>query len=173
MNYGIFGEPVKHRVFVSYHHDGDQAYYNLFSKTFHDTYDVLYDNSLERSVDSDDVKYVMRRIRENHIAGTSCTIVLVGAQTQYRKYVDWEISATLEKGHALIGVQLPSALITADQHVQVPLRLLDNINSGFALWVSWEQITASTALLSNYIANAKGRSTSLIDNSRARRVRNG
>lgn len=174
MSYGIFGAPVKHKVFVSYHHHGDQAYYNAFSNAFHDTYDVIYDNSLERSIDSDDVNYVMRRIRENHITGTSCTIVLVGAESPKRKYIDWEIAATLEKQHALIGVRLPTARMTADnQHVIVPDRLHDNIRSGFASWLTWAQITASTANLEGYIAEAKNRSLTLIDNTRARRVRNG
>lgn len=180
MSYGILGDdfrplaPVNHKVFVSYHHHGDQAYYNAFSTAFHDTYDVIYDNSLERSIDSDDVNYVMRRIRENHITGTSCTIVLVGAESPKRKYIDWEISATLEKGHALIGVRLPTARLTSDnQYVLVPDRLLDNINSGFASWLTWEQVTASTAKLGQYIAEAKNRSVSLINNTRARRVRNG
>lgn len=180
MSYGIFGgasrpqAPVKHKIFVSYHHHGDQAYYDAFSKAFHDTYNVIYDNSLERSIDSDDVNYVMRRIRENHITGTSCTIVLVGAESPKRKYIDWEISATLEKGHALIGVRLPTARLTPDnQYVLVPDRLLDNINSGFASWLTWDQITASTAQLGQHIAEAKNRNVSKINNTRARRVRNG
>ena len=36
------------RIFVSYHHNGDQAYYDAFSKVFCDSYDLAYDNSLER-----------------------------------------------------------------------------------------------------------------------------
>src|SRR5262249_26726190 len=90
-------QPLKHKIFVSYHHGGDQAYYNAFSKAFHDSYDVIYDNSLERQVDSDNVDYVRRRIQENYITGTSCTIVLVGKETWGRKYVDWEIEATLDR----------------------------------------------------------------------------
>jgi hypothetical protein len=46
-------QTVKHKIFVSYHHGGDQAYYDAFSKLFHDTYDLIYDNSLDRQVDSD------------------------------------------------------------------------------------------------------------------------
>jgi hypothetical protein len=68
-------QTVKHRIFVSYHHAGDQPYYDAFSKAFHDTYDVIYDNSLNRQVDSDDVDYVRRRIADNYITGSSCTIV--------------------------------------------------------------------------------------------------
>jgi hypothetical protein len=63
-----------------------------FSEAFHDTYDVIYDNSLERQIDSDNVDYVIRRIRENYIAGSSCTIDTCG-----RKYVDWEILQGLHK----------------------------------------------------------------------------
>lgn len=165
--------PVKHRVFVSFHHGKDQPYYEAFSTAFHDTYDVIYDNSLERRVDSEDVDYVMRRIRENYITGTSCTIVLVGAETWGRKYVDWEIKATLDKAHGLIGVYLPTAARDPnDNKILVPPRLHDNIQSNFALWLSWEQITASAAQLERYIADAKARNTQLIVNNRDRRLRN-
>ena len=166
--------PVKHKVFVSYHHGGDQAYYNLFSHKFHDTYDVIYDNSVEREIDSEDVNYVMQRIRDNYISGSSCTIVLVGAQTWGRKYVDWEIKSTLDKGHALIGVQLPTLPVDPRNGgtVSVPPRLHDNINTGFASWLSWGVITASAAQLEQSIAVAKSRSTGLIDNTRERRLRN-
>jgi len=165
--------PAKHKVFVSYHHGGDQPYYDAFSKAFHDTYDVIYDNSLERVVDSEDVEYVMRRIRESYIAGSSCTIVLIGAKTWGRKYVDWEIKATLDKGHGLIGVHLPSAARDPKTNrILVPDRLFDNIQSGFSPWLSWQEITSSAAQLHAYIADAKSRSTKLIVNSSDRRWRN-
>src|SRR5688572_907132 len=114
MSSSIFGilPPIKHKVFVSYHHRGDQAYYNAFSEAFHDTYEVIYDNSLERRIDSDDVDYIRRRIRENYVKGSSCTVVLVGKETWGRKYVDWEIETTLEMEHGLIGVRLPTAPLT-------------------------------------------------------------
>jgi hypothetical protein len=163
---------VKHKVFVSYHHRGDQAYYEAFSNAFHDTYDVIYDNSIERRVASDNIDYVIRRIRENYISGSSCTIVLVGKDTWGRKYVDWEIMATLEKEHGLIGVYLPSAPRSAQNQITVPGRLHDNITSGFALWRSWEQITANTGSLQHYVAEAKTRNPQLIVNTRERRLRN-
>jgi hypothetical protein len=109
---GFGGIPlIKRKVFISYHHGGDQAYYDAFSRAFSDRYDVITDNSLARGVESDVVEYVMRRIRENYITGSSCTIVLVGLDTWGRKYVDWEIDATLQKAHGLIGIQLPTILI--------------------------------------------------------------
>jgi hypothetical protein len=36
---------------------------------------------------------------DNAPTGTSCTIVLCGAETPKRKFVDWEIKAILDKGH--------------------------------------------------------------------------
>jgi hypothetical protein len=171
---GLISTPlrVKHKVFISYHHGSDQRYYDAFSSTFHDTYEAIYDNSLERRIDSDNVDYVRQRIRSDFITGSSCTIVLVGKDTWGRKYVDWEIDATLDLHHGLLGVQLPTASSSAQNTVIVPSRLYDNINSGFALWLSWQQITASAAGLNAYVADAKARSTSLIVNSRERRLRN-
>lgn len=177
--YGAFGNglriqpPVKHKIFISYHHRGDQDYYDAFSKTFHDTYNVIYDNSLERRVDSNNVDYVMRQIREKYLTGTSCTIVLVGAKTWGRKYVDWEIKATLDKKHGLVGVHLPTAARNPDNnHILVPDRLFDNIDSGYALWISWQELTSSSAQLERYIAEAKSRNVQLIVNGRERRLRN-
>jgi hypothetical protein len=157
---------------MSYHHRGDQDYYDSFSRTFHDTYEILYDNSVERQVDSDDVEYVMRNIRENYITGSSCTIVLVGKYTWGRKYVDWEIKATLDKQHGLIGVHLPTLPVNAQGRVSVPARLSDNINSGYALWLNWQQITANARQLAQYIEQANARDKRLINNTRDRRLRN-
>lgn len=164
---------VKRKIFVSYHHGGDQAYYNAFAHAFHYTYDVITDNSLERKIDSEDGEYVMRRIRENYITGSSCTIVLVGKDTYARKYVDWEIKATLDASHGLIGVRLPTALVTPQNTVTVPGRLHDNVQSGYALWLPWTDIMASAQACQSYIEVANARDKRLILNTRARRLRNG
>lgn len=175
MSNNVFGSPwraVKRKIFMSYYHGGDQAYYDAFSKTFCDTYDVITDNSLERRIDSEDVNYVIRRIREAYIAGSSCTIVLVGKDTWGRKYVDWEIKATLEKEHGLIGVRLPTAPVTPQNKVTVPQRLYDNIQSGFVLWLTWEQITAGGQVCTQFIEQANGRDKNLIAAPCERRLRN-
>lgn len=168
------GSSVRHRVFVSYHHGGDRGYYQAFSNAFHDRHDVIYDNSVEREIDSEDQEYVIRRIRENFITGSSCTIVLVGRDTWGRKYVDWEIKATLDKGHGLIGVFLPTAARVPNDNTKilVPARLHDNIESGLELWTSWEALTASTSSLDRAVIAAKAANTGLIVNSRERRTVN-
>ena len=164
---------MRHKVFLSYHHHGDQDFYNAFSTKYHDGYECIFDNSLERKIDSGNAEYVMRSIREKFITGTSCTLVLVGANTWARKYVDWEIYASLEKEHGLIGVNLPTAPVSQGGKIVVPPRLHDNIESGYASWLNWEAIMAGPEQLSSFIAEAKNRSKQLIRNGRDQRSYNG
>jgi hypothetical protein len=89
-----------------------------------------------------------------------------------RKYIDWEIKATLDKQHGLIGVQLPTLLSNSSGRVNVPARLSDNIDSGYALWVSWANFTANISSCRGYIEQANCRSNTLIRNTRERRLRN-
>lgn len=162
---------TKRKIFVSYHHGGDQWYYNQFSTLFHDQYEAVFDNSIERMIDSDNVDYVMQRIRDKHISGTSCTVLLIGEQTHERKYIDWEIKATLEKQHGLVGIVLPSHQKTFDGKIIVPDRFYDNFTSGFASWEYWGNLTLQRLVA---LVNAAAlRSASLIDNSRSMKQRNG
>ena len=167
----ILSPAPKRKIFVCYHHHGDQGYYNAFVNHFEERYEVFTDRSLERAYDSDDDTYVRFQIRSNDIAGTSCTIVLCGAYTHQRKYVDWEIKATLDKQHGLIGVWLPTLPLLANNGTQKPARLQDNLDSGFAKWIAWGEATVDK--LKATIEAAVGSPKSLIDNSRPLRVRNG
>lgn len=164
---------IKRKVFVSYHHGNDKAYYDGFINTFSNSYDVIHDNSVERAVDSTSTDYVIRRIRENFITGSSCTIVLCGPQTPWRKFVDWEIKATLDKQHGLIGVNLPTNPLNGNNSYTVPDRLHDNIQSGFAVWIDWATFTQSHQSVQQYIEVANSKSSRLINNNRALRQRNG
>lgn len=164
-------KPTRRKIFVSYHHGGDQAYYDEFSRVFHDQYEAVFDNSLERAYDSDNVNYVMRRIRENHIHGTSCTVVLCGPQTRWRKYVDWELKATLDKQHGIVALQLPTLPVGHEGRVHVPDRLFDNISSGYAVWMHWNQLNLQS--LNQAIETAIGREKWRISNGRDMRQRNG
>jgi len=164
------GYMPKRKVFVSYHHKKDQGFYNDFSNMFNDLYDVIHDNSLDRKIDSNGPEYVMRRIRENYLKGTSCTIVLCGAGTPNRKFVDWEIKATLDKKHALIGVMLPTARADYQNQAVIPYRLTTNYNNGYASWVSWENLFNTQFGLKHIVEDAVQHAqsnTRLIDNRQA------
>src|ERR1041385_2696875 len=163
---------TKRKIFVSYHHGGDQRYYDAFTNAFDDTYDVIFDNSIERRIDSDNVAYVIQRIRDSYVSGSSCTIVLCGAETPWRKYVDWEIKATLDMKHGLVGVNLPSNLLNANRQYFVPDRLYDNINSGYAAWTDWNSFVQGAASVKSSIEAAIGKSEQLIVNNRQMMSRN-
>ncbi len=163
---GSVSSTPKRKIFVSYFHHGDQAYYNELSLKYSEIYDVIHDNSLDREIQSDNTEYVMRRIREDFITGSSCAIVLCGLLTSGRKFVDWEISATLQKQHGLIGVKLPPLKVVEDS-CDKPPRLQDNIDSGYAIWLWWEDIIDNPAHLRRKIEEANNRPKNLISNARA------
>ncbi len=147
---------AKPKVFISYHHQRDQAYYERFSSLFHDGFDVITDLSIERRIGSDDVSYQQQVIREEHITGSSITIVLCGAETWKRRWVDWEIHMTLNKEHALLGICLPTNPKDINGKVTVPDRLHTNIASGYAHFIDWtEDPTALRAAIENARNRAK------------------
>lgn len=163
---------VRRKIFVSYHHRGDQIYYDELSETMHDRLKLFSDNSLERQIDSSNHDYIMRRIREHHLSGSSCTIVLCGADTWRRKYVDWEIHASLSQEMGLVGVWLPTLPLLPNNGTEKPIRLQNNIDSGYATWVSWNDIVANPVVLTNAIESANSAPKTLIDNTHARMERN-
>lgn len=160
------------RVFVSYHHRGDRGFYAEFSRVFAGIYEAVQDNSVEREIDSDDTEYVMRRIREEYITGTSCTVVLCGRETPWRKFVDWEIKATLDRGHGLVGVVLPTNVPNPAGVYIVPDRLNDNIQTGYAVWLHWQALVTNPSALATYIQATASRPARLIQNGRPLRYRN-
>lgn len=164
--------PVRRDVFVSYHHDGDQAYYDALSENMHDRLQLFTDNSLERRIDSSNHNYIMSRIRERHLHGSSCTIVLCGADTWRRKYVDWELDASLTQQMGMVGVWLPTLPLLQNNGTNKPGRLQDNIDSGYAVWIRWADIAADSGVLTDAIECSNGTSKRLIDNSRPRQGRN-
>jgi hypothetical protein len=166
------GKQIRRSIFISYHHKGDQGYYNLLSSNFHDRLNLITDNSLERQIDSSDTDYIMRRIREHHLHGSSCTVVLCGADTWGRKYVDWEILASLNQGMGLVGVWLPTLPSGQNGGTHKPRRLQDNIDSGYAEWINWNDLARDHSVLLDAIERAVGKSGTLIDNTRARMLRN-
>lgn len=162
--------PVKPRVFVSYHHERDQAYYDRFVKLFDNYYDIITDTSIDHVIESEDVDYQQQVIREQHITGSSITIVLCGAETWKRRWVDWEIHMTLNKEHALLGIALPTAVKGACGGIIVPDRLHANIKSGYAHWINWTE-DPNELQIAIKTAKQNARKTCNIDNSLPRMKR--
>ena len=169
---GLLGPRLRPRrkVFISYHHRNDQGWYDRFSTLYSSNLELFSDNSLDRVIDSDNSEYLNRTIREECIFGSSITIVLCGAETGKRRWVDWEIYSTLYCEHALLGLVLPTCSRSSDNKYIVPTRLHYNIESGYARWILW---TENAQTLSNSIEDAIRRSSqkNLIRNSEERMKR--
>lgn len=160
---------MAHKVFISYHHGNNQSSAEHL-KTYHGRNNTLMDRSLPDALESEDNDYILSVIRSKHLKDSTVTIVLVGSETYKRKWVDWEIYSSLRsyggrKRNGLLCIYLPSATF-------VPARLDDNIKSGYAITMKWENI--SWQLEKKIDAAYTNRDNhSLIVNSRPRRNRNG
>lgn len=115
----LLSSAPRRKVFISYHH-ADQAEVESFidlwcekEKIFIPYVLGLSDDEDNDIIDSTNPEYVASQIRKKYIEGTSVTIVLIGSCTHSRRYVDWEIKASLTQGedslpNGLIGILLPS-----------------------------------------------------------------
>lgn len=158
-----------HKAFISYHHANDQKRADYLKKQYGN--DVFIDRSLEEPfpdyMSEDDI---LARIRQYYLKNSTVTVVLVGSETYKRKWVDWEIYASLHPygertRNGLLGIRLSSANI-------LPARLQDNVDSGYAVLMDWKNISWQ---LENKIDEAfyKRDVNYLINNSRSLRQRNG
>ena len=90
-------------------------------------------------------------------------------ETANRKWVDWEIYASLRpygerSRNGLLGIYLPTA-------GETPARLQDNIDSGYAVTMKWENISWQLESKIEEAYNNRNKSD-LARNSRKRRERN-
>lgn len=124
------------KIFVSFHQE-DEFEVTVFCKRYAQFFDEIRTLGIAEEgdeyadkINSDDSDYVMSQIRQRKISGTSCSVVLIGKCTWARRYVDWEIAATLRNNPTdprggLIAVQLPSA--AENRSTTLPPRLELNI----------------------------------------------
>ena len=139
----VAGVPEKTGIFMSYHHENDEFYYDHLCPAMKTDFSPIRDNPSDRIADGDDPEAVVQRIRDSHIQGTRCTLVLCGEESGLRKYIDWEIKGTLDKGNGLIGIVLPTCERDPDGKFVVPDRLYDNVSSGYALLINWSDLFPS------------------------------
>lgn len=168
-------DDTRHRVFVSYHVD-DEDEVTQFVDDFGDEFigTVVGVTDDDDFVDSDDTDYIMDQIREKYLRTTTVTVVLIGACTWSRKYVDWEIYSSLREysGYlpsGLVAISLPSI---ANSDKRLPARLDDNVGSGYAKWKKYPADSESLRAWIDDAWDARVSRSELIDNSRPRRQAN-
>jgi hypothetical protein len=79
---------ITRKVFVSYHSQGDQAYYDAYPKAFCDTYDVITDNSFEREVDPIYSFHVFGALRNQHLRCGRLRLRPKGTRSNWRTTSD-------------------------------------------------------------------------------------
>ena len=108
---------VRRKCFISYHH-ADQLEVDQFIRDFDHGYDCFMARGLGNEMPGDVVQstnpeYVMRRIRDLYLSSSTVTLLMLGRCTWSRRYVDWELQASLRRGetttpNGLLAVKLPS-----------------------------------------------------------------
>lgn len=158
----ILGEsqkPERRKCFISYFHD-DQNAVNSFVEDFNS---VLIPKAIGISekddfINSNDPEYVMARIRQDILGDSTVTICLIGNFTHSRRYIDWELKASLRQGtytpNRIIGILLPHM----GNKGYLPQRLKDNWSEKetecYALYRSYPN---SEEQLRNWIESAYSR----------------
>ncbi len=158
----------RHRCFISYH-EADKREVERFIDTYQDAFLEKIVGAYDyEPISSNDEEYIKRRIREDCLAKTTVTIVLIGVCTWSRKFVDWEIASTLRndpvnKRSGLLGIVLPSSRLLLEAlandpnaHWGVPKRLYVNacgLESTTYANVFYDRPT-STNVLMEWIHNA-------------------
>jgi len=141
---------TKRKVFISFHQK-DRAEVDAFIDRWATRESVFIPKALGVSdnddfIDSGNPEYVMSQIRAKYLGDSTVTIVLVGQCTHSRRYVDWEIKASLTQGedppNGLMGIILPSCGATA----YLPPRLEENWSKGHVncyarYWVAPSSVT--------------------------------
>ncbi|MBI2857231.1 MAG: TIR domain-containing protein [Chloroflexi bacterium] len=127
---------IKRRIFISFDHDDtDQVNGFLGLRNIVDGVE-FYNHKLDHRVNSRDVEYVRRVIREEYISPASVTVVLIGNQTAQSPWVKWEIQESLRQGKGILGIRLPGAFGPA------PDGIPSNAVGGwdpekFPSWIEW------------------------------------
>ena len=127
---------TKRRIFISFDHD-DTLKVNGFLglRNIVDGFE-FYNHKLDRRINSSDINYVRRVIRDEFITPASVTVVLIGSRTAYSDWVKWEIAETLRQGMGILGIRLK------DLYGPVPDGIpSDNVGNWepekFPGWVEW------------------------------------
>ena len=140
---------MSHKCFISYHADDKKAvedFCDKFSGSFIHRGIKMEDDI----IDSNNTDYVMKRIRELYLQDSTVTIVLIGKCTWARRFVDWEVQASLRNPsngypNGLVAIQL------WDSYKTLPNRVNHNVDSGYAKFYKYP---SSTNSLSNIIDEA-------------------
>ena len=168
-------EKKTRNCFISYHHVNDQKYLSKLRKTVKSM--KVSDYSLKTDIGHLTNETIYNKVRSK-MRTCSVTVILIGTRTGHRKWIDWEIWASLRgynhpfdkkksfKPNGLLAIFLPG------QNHSIPDRLKDNIDSGFAVSMRWKNLERDFESKVNYAYWKRNNATNKIRNSRNRQESN-
>lgn len=175
---------TRRKCFISYHH-ADEAEVQEFIEDFDHSRDVLIARGIGASMAGDIINssssdYIMARIREKYLRDTTVTILLVGRCTWARKYVDWEVAASLRNTSAynrngLLAITLPSISNLSGR--KLPARVADNVDGadgddGYARWWKYPSSPSGLASMIETAYDYRATRNHLVHNKRVFREKN-
>lgn len=121
---------MAHKCFISYN-AADKVAVDRFCETYSGSFIRRGLKMEDDIINSNDTDYVMRRIRQLYLQDSTVTIVLIGKCTWARKFVDWEVQASLRNPangypNGLVAIQLWKS------YTMLPQRVQWNRDSGYA-----------------------------------------
>ncbi len=147
---------TRRKCFISYY-AGDSLAVEKFITDFKDVFiaKAIGVSSGDDFIDSANSDYVMSKIREKYLGDSTVTICLIGDCTHSRRFIDWELKASLRQGsytpNGLLGILLP---YKGDSGI-LPPRLSENWATGekdcYAMYRSYP---ASKEILKSWIEKA-------------------
>lgn len=157
---------MAHKCFLSYNaadKDAVDDFVSKFSGSF-----IRRGLKMEDDIiDSNNTGYVMRRIRELYLKDSTVTIVLIGKCTWARRFVDWEVQASLrnpENGcpNGLVAIQLWESYKTLPNRVQL------NVDSGYSAFYKYPSSSKSLENIIDEAWDARLDKQNFIENPRDR-----
>jgi MTH538 TIR-like domain (DUF1863) len=134
---------VRRKCFVSYHH-ADIAAVDRFIERFGPRNFIKRGITLpDEVVNSVNTRYVMRRVRELYLRDSTVTIVLLGRCTWARRFVDWEIQASLRRAVDSLPNGLLGILLDSSTRPPLPPRFKLNRDTGYARYHYFPHKTAT------------------------------
>jgi hypothetical protein len=110
-------QTIRRKCFISYHH-ADESEVATFIRTFDHVTNMFISRGLGAAMSGDIINsnnsdYIMSKIRQDFLANSTVTLVIIGNCTWARRYVDWELQASLRSGektipNGVLGIKLPS-----------------------------------------------------------------
>lgn len=105
---------MTHKVFISFKTEDKSYKKDIQSILGND----MIDKSLNEAIDSEDLDYIMKKIREDYLSDSTVTIFLIGSHSSEiegedeQKYIKRELQASLYNGksntrNGILGVVLP------------------------------------------------------------------